>query len=269
MSEEYNLRKSTVKVGELYPVLKSKTGEIIDGFHRKNAKAGWREEVREDLDTPEKILLARLIANKFRRTVEASEVKGWINDLAEMAVNDYGIKPGEISGWVSSETGYSERQVRFYLDDKYKEMKFASAIPKEAEATATSVELDTVDALGSKKYEELRKSLKQDPDFQREVLEEIQRPKTSPDALRDEGIKEVARELAVGVREGLLELDRDIKKAAPALKQRNNLTTMETIQTKLQSRQLYNPFNPESTLVWNDGHTLEETIAEMQRRVEQ
>lgn len=123
MSEEYDLRKSTEKIGELYPVIVSKSGEIVDGFHRINAKANWRREVREDIDTPEKVLKARLISNKFRRQVSAVEVRGWINDLAEIALVEHGVQPGEISGWVAEETGYSERQVRFYLDEKYKEQR--------------------------------------------------------------------------------------------------------------------------------------------------
>ena len=118
--DEYDLRKSTDKIGELYPVIMSATGEVVDGFHRINAKANWRREVREDIDTPEKVLLARLISNKFRRQVEASEVRGWINDLAQIAVDDHGIEPGQISGWVAEQTGYSEITVRKYLDSKYK-----------------------------------------------------------------------------------------------------------------------------------------------------
>ena len=118
--DEYDLRKSTDKIGELYPVIVSKTGEIVDGFHRINSKANWRREVREDIDTPEKVLLARLISNKFRRQVTAEEVKGWINDLAEIALTERGIEPGEISGWVAEETGYSTRSATYYLDEKYK-----------------------------------------------------------------------------------------------------------------------------------------------------
>jgi len=118
--EQYDLRKSAEKVGELYPVLISKTGETIDGFHRINAKANWRREVRENIDTPEKVLKARLISNKFRRKVTAVEVRGWINDLAEIALTEHGIEPGEISGWVAEETGYDEHSVRDYLDQKYK-----------------------------------------------------------------------------------------------------------------------------------------------------
>lgn len=129
MSEdEYDLRKSAEKVGELYPVIMSKTGEVIDGFHRINAKAEWRREVREDIDSPEKVLKARLIANKFRRQVTAEEVRGWINDLAEIALTEHGVVPGEISGWVAEETGYSRDQVTNYLIDKYKKKEFATRI---------------------------------------------------------------------------------------------------------------------------------------------
>ena len=136
--DEYDLRKSTDKIGELYPVIMSATGEVVDGFHRINAKANWRREVREDIDTPEKVLLARLISNKFRRQVEASEVRGWINDLAQIAVDDHGIEPGQISGWVAEQTGYHSRSVREYLDEKYK-IKTSPEGPKEMEATAVSV----------------------------------------------------------------------------------------------------------------------------------
>jgi len=129
MSEnEYDLRKSTEKIGELYPVIVSKSGEIVDGFHRINAKANWRREVREDIDTPEKVLKARLISNKFRRQVTAEEVRGWINDLAEIAFTEHGIEPGEISGWVAEETGYSRDHVTHYLDSKYKKRDLATRI---------------------------------------------------------------------------------------------------------------------------------------------
>ena len=138
MSEnEYDLRKSTEKIGELYPVIVSKSGEIVDGFHRINAKANWRREVREDLDTPEKVLKARLISNKFRRQVTAEEVRGWINDLAEIAFTEHGIEPGEISGWVAEETGYSIRRTLFYLDEKYK-LSSGPQGPIEIAATAMS-----------------------------------------------------------------------------------------------------------------------------------
>jgi len=118
-NEEYDLRKSAEKIGELYPILVAKTGETIDGFHRENAKANWRREVRENIDSPEKVLEARLIANKFRRQVTAEEVRGWINDLAEIAMMEYGKEPGEISDWIAEETGYQRKTVRQYLNEKY------------------------------------------------------------------------------------------------------------------------------------------------------
>jgi len=32
----------------------------------------------------------------------------------------HGVEPGEVSGWVAEETGYSERSATRYLDEKYK-----------------------------------------------------------------------------------------------------------------------------------------------------
>jgi len=145
MSEnEYDLRKSTEKIGELYPVIVSKSGEIVDGFHRINAKANWRREVREDIDTPEKVLKARLISNKFRRQVSAVEVRGWINDLAEIAYTEHGIEPGEISGWVAEETGYARKSVTEYLNPEYKKSDLATRIgdpnpPKEAAIASSTI----------------------------------------------------------------------------------------------------------------------------------
>jgi len=145
MSEnEYDLRKSTEKIGELYPVIVSKSGEIVDGFHRINAKANWRREVRDDIDTPEKVLKARLISNKFRRQVTAEEVKGWINDLAEIAYTEHGIEPGEISGWVAEETGYKDETVRKYLDEKYLSSQHSQAGKKGAEVTHAPVSMQAV-----------------------------------------------------------------------------------------------------------------------------
>ena len=141
--DEYDLRKSTDKIGELYPVIVSKTGEIVDGFHRINSKANWRREVREDIDTPEKVLLARLISNKFRRQVTAEEVRGWINDLAEIALTERGIEPGEISGWVAEQTGYSEITVRKYLDKKYLSYQHSQAGKRGAEVTNSPTLMST------------------------------------------------------------------------------------------------------------------------------
>ncbi len=134
--KEFDYAKSTKIVGQLYPVLKAKTGEIIDGFTRKNAMESWREEIREDIDTKEKILAARLVANKCRRMVTLNEVKEWINQLAEIYLQQ-GKKPGEISSVIAENTGYKEGTVQAYLDAKYKDIT-----KSEAGKTGRSAQLD-------------------------------------------------------------------------------------------------------------------------------
>jgi len=117
--KEFDYAKSTKIVGQLYPVLKAKNGEIIDGFTRKGAIKFWREEILEHIDTKEKMLVARLVANKCRRIVSVNEVKEWVNELAEMYVQQ-GTKPGEISNAIAENTGYAEASIQIYLDPKYK-----------------------------------------------------------------------------------------------------------------------------------------------------
>lgn len=159
MSEEYSLKKSADRVGQLYPVILSKDGKVIDGFHRLDADPKWRTETRDSIDSQEKLLKARLISNKFRRQVEAWEVEEWINELAEIALNEKNIQPGEISGWIAEETGYSQRQVNFYLESKYKLDYSAREYEKKMEPTAISVELDAIDALGANGYEQLEQEI--------------------------------------------------------------------------------------------------------------
>ena len=63
----YSLKGSTSLVGQLYPILRAKDGEILDGIHRSEADRSWRSEVLENIDSEEKKLVARLIANFHRR----------------------------------------------------------------------------------------------------------------------------------------------------------------------------------------------------------
>lgn len=267
--EEYSLRNSTKKVGELYPVIVAKNGDVVDGFHRRNAKANWRTEVREDLDTPEKVVMARLIANKFRRQVTADEVGGWVNDLAEIAVTIYGLKPGEISRWIADETGYSRDQVTNYLDDKYKRRDLATAKPGGRDDRGLDpIISEAEEALGPERYQELRKALVRDPVVQREALKEMQRPPITLEPGRDKEIKEAAKQLAGGIREGLRDLDRDIRKSEPTQKMRNNLSNLQALLSKQEAGHIYSPFNRDAVLIWDDGVTLQESVEEMKRRLE-
>lgn len=81
---EYNLEQSEKGIGQLYPILEAKDGEIIDGFHREATDKNWKRVVLEHIDTEEKKLIARLVANYHRRDIPDEEIAEFINRLAEI-----------------------------------------------------------------------------------------------------------------------------------------------------------------------------------------
>jgi hypothetical protein len=123
----YDLKGSTKLIGQLYPVLKAKDGEILDGVHRSEADGSWRSETLEQIDSEEKKAAARLIANFHRRRVSREEKTKLINSLAELyekeglKVNPVGShKPNEIADKIAEVTGIHVQTVRRYLSDEFK-----------------------------------------------------------------------------------------------------------------------------------------------------
>jgi hypothetical protein len=123
----YDLKGSTKLVGQLYPVLKAKDGEILDGVHRSEADESWRAETLKNIDSQEKKLAARLIANFHRRKVSREEKAELINCLAELykeqglQVNPHGShKPNEIADRIAQVTGIHVQTVRRYLNEEFK-----------------------------------------------------------------------------------------------------------------------------------------------------
>lgn len=135
----YSLKASTKLVGCLYPILKSKDGEILDGFHRSEADDSWRSETLKNIDSEEKKLAARLIANFHRRRVPRIEKAKWINDLAAL-YKEQGLRvesesngsPGqgsnEIVDRICEITGISRRTVHSYVSDKFKQMNYSRSV---------------------------------------------------------------------------------------------------------------------------------------------
>lgn len=179
-SEEYDLRKSQKDVGQLYPVLLDKKGRVIDGLHRLNVDSTWRTQTLEHIDDEEKFLKARIISNIHRRTVPASEIRAWINDLAEIALQK-GIKPGRISFWIADETGYAVDTVQRYLELKYKDIeksksRLGKTQPREKPISSIKVAeeklgRETVQQLKADLREEVKEELRRDPDFIVETVE--------------------------------------------------------------------------------------------------
>ena len=125
MSEEYDLKKSEKGIGQLYPILKSKDGKTIDGFHREAANPNWKSVMLPEIDTEEKLLIARAVANWHRREVPKKEKAEWINGLAEIYQKQGCANMAEK---IANVTGLGLRTVYRYLNPEYKQQQVAERI---------------------------------------------------------------------------------------------------------------------------------------------
>jgi len=130
MEEEYNLTLSARKLGKLYPVLKDKKGNIIDGFNRRNADPDWPSVTIESVDTEQKLELARLAANYCRREIPGTEIENRISFLIKS-----GLKPEEIS----EETGISIRTIYRHMPPTERSKAISEAKSEIARQNVTPV----------------------------------------------------------------------------------------------------------------------------------
>jgi hypothetical protein len=115
------LRRSSRRVGRLYPVLLDKHGNVIDGKHRLAADENWPKMRVDHVESEEDRLIARLICNVCRRNVSAEEKREILQELGELHVKA-GVKPGaELASKISEETCMSYRWVMKYLPENFKE----------------------------------------------------------------------------------------------------------------------------------------------------
>ena len=131
-AEEPNYKDSQKIIGQLYPVLKSKDGQVIDGFHRLAVDPNWKSVVLSEVDTEEKLLIARAVSNWHRRQVPKKEKAKWINDLAEIyqkqgykveGQSKGSVPKNEIAEKIADVTGLSKITVINYLYNDYKQRK--------------------------------------------------------------------------------------------------------------------------------------------------
>lgn len=196
MSEqEYDLEKSTSKVGQLIPRILAKDGTLLDGKHRGEQ---WRTEVLEHIDTEEKKLLARAIVNWHRRAVPRHEKEEWINGLAKIYKNQgyetakvrpLGGYENEIVNKIAEETGLHRDTVTDYIDKKYKQkpvggwQEETTRLPAsrriETDLGAEYVERHRQEVIEEEKEriktevkKEVKQDLKKDPKFRAEVVKE-------------------------------------------------------------------------------------------------
>lgn len=112
-----SLKKSQEKIGQLYPILVSPSGEIIDGKHRLEANPNWERKKVKVFTKAEEILI-RVHAN-YRRKVSVEETRNEILKLAEI-LNKSGLEKGGIANKLAEITPFSARYIRDILPDKYK-----------------------------------------------------------------------------------------------------------------------------------------------------
>jgi hypothetical protein len=177
LSEEYDLKKSKKTIGQLYPVLVDAAGKVIDGLHRQEADPNWRVEVHPEIDSDEKFLIARCVANWHRRAVSREEKEEWINGLAKI-YKKQGLKisvgsehTNEIKNKVMEVTGLSEKTVGNYLSVEFKqEVRHIEDKPRVPASQRIEKQLGS--EVVERHREEVKQQLETDIDFMAEVVKE-------------------------------------------------------------------------------------------------
>lgn len=197
--QEYDLKASTKRIGQLYPVLKAADGEVIDGVHRMESDPHWKALVLENINTPEDKTIARLVANFHRRTVATEEKAAWINQLAEIYRNN-GLKVegarekaqgrNEIVRKICEVTGISHRTVMDYLEPCFKQQGHRRLDPEQhhvrndpEEIIFSHLKYDPVWARGviERFKEEIEKELLESPFFRKKIIDML--PKEQKNAI--------------------------------------------------------------------------------------
>ena len=114
------LRSSSERVGQLYPILLDHHGNIIDGEHRYGADEGWRTIRLDHIRTERDLLIARVVSNTVRRSLPRREKTELLSRLGEIYLSE-GVEPGKIAYKITEETGMSHRWVVKYLPNKFKD----------------------------------------------------------------------------------------------------------------------------------------------------
>ena len=187
---EFDLKKSE-KIGQLYPVLVDAKGNIIDGHHRLDADPNWRIEKVSEIDTEEKLLVARCVSNWHRRQVSREEKIEWINGLAKLYKNQgYKVEGKSKSSYPKNEivekitevTGLSKPTIINYLYNDYKQEKLTPdkqpQIPA-SERIEHELGRDYVERHRMEVEEELRTKIEKE--IREKILEEEIKPKVRND----------------------------------------------------------------------------------------
>lgn len=120
MSEEVDkesLAKSEKVIGQLYPVLVNRKGEVLEGHHRLKSNPKWKRKVVETKSRIEDILV-RMHAH-HRRRIPQEETRALLIELAQQLKN-VGIKKENIASELVKIAPYSKGYIRQLLPIEYK-----------------------------------------------------------------------------------------------------------------------------------------------------
>jgi len=105
-----DLKHSEENIGQIYPVLKDSSGNIINGFHRKRVNPAWKEE-KLSIDDKLQSLKLRVHLNIMRRRVADLEKGEWIME-ARRILQERGFKGTQKE--IGKALGMSQRWVSKY-----------------------------------------------------------------------------------------------------------------------------------------------------------
>jgi hypothetical protein len=133
------LKKSSGRIGQLYPVLVDYYGRIVDGEHRIEADKAWYRKTLGHIKTEKDWLVARIISNNVRRTVPQREKRLLLKRLGEVLL-DEGTPRGRIAYRIAEETGMSYRWVMKYLPTEFKDERQSARASAAARCAATALD---------------------------------------------------------------------------------------------------------------------------------
>jgi len=216
---EYDLKKSE-KIGQLYPILVDAKGNVIDGFHRLEADPNWRKERIKEIDTEEKLLVARCVSNWHRRQVSREEKEEWINGLASIyqkqGLSSKGLR-NEIKAKLVEVTGLTPRSVEQYLKAEFKREPLPHELEGQTRISASEriehvlgeeyVERHREEVIAEEKskiVKEIKRELLKSPEFIREAIEKA--PEVLPTLPKEtiERAKKLVEPKEMGVKEGIV-----------------------------------------------------------------
>ena len=109
---DYELSKS--RLGPLYRILRAADGELLDGFHRRDASPDWPEEVLKQITTPRQKVAVKIATNAMRRQAPEEEIASYVQSLAQEIMAE-GVDPKDVVREIRLDTGLKEHAIRRLL----------------------------------------------------------------------------------------------------------------------------------------------------------